>query len=72
MRLFNPLNNPLLKYNNKGVICIHRIKEEFVRQLYQLKQKEKRPITHLANEAIEQYLKSKSLIKRGESNDRRT
>ena len=49
-----------------------RIKEEFVRQLYQLKQKEKRPITHLANEAIEQYLKSKSLIQRGESNDRRT
>lgn len=33
-----------------------KIKEEHVRDLYRLKQKVKRPITHLANEAIEQYL----------------
>ena len=36
-----------------------KIKEEFVRMLYQLKQIEKRPITHLANEAIEKYLGEK-------------
>lgn len=36
-----------------------KIKEELVRQLYQLKLIEKRPITHLANEAIIIYLSQK-------------
>lgn len=36
-----------------------KIKEELVRQLYQIKQIEKRPITHIANEAIKTYLKHK-------------
>lgn len=41
-----------------------KIKPQHVRALYQLKQLVKRPMTHLANEAIAQYLKniSKELI----------
>lgn len=36
-----------------------KIKEEQVRQLYQLKLLEKRPMTKLVTEALEQYLKLK-------------
>lgn len=38
-----------------------KIREPLVRELYQLKQREKKPITRLANEAIEIYLKQKSI-----------
>ena len=50
-----------------------KIKEQHVRSLYLLKQIVKRPITHLANEAIEQYLKniSKEIILIKENNDER-
>lgn len=37
-----------------------KIDEALVRQLYQLKQVERRPMTLLANEAIQQYLTNKS------------
>jgi predicted transcriptional regulator len=33
-----------------------QIKGDLVRRLYQLKQKEKRPMTRLVNEAITEYL----------------
>ena len=50
-----------------------KIKEQHVRSLYLLKQIVKRPITHLANEAIEQYLKniSKEIIQTKEYSDER-
>lgn len=38
-----------------------KIKEDYVRQLYLLKQIEKRPMTRLVNEAIAQYLLTKQL-----------
>lgn len=51
-----------------------KIKEEHVRDLYRLKQIVKRPITHLANEAIEQYLNKIQNLKQEEkevkTNDR--
>ena len=37
-----------------------KIKEELVRKLYQLKQQTHRPMTSLANEAIENYLEQAS------------
>lgn len=41
-----------------------KIKEEYVSLLWHLKQKIKKPITHLANEAIAEFLtKHQSLIK---------
>jgi predicted transcriptional regulator len=36
-----------------------QIKGDLVRRLYQLKQKEKRPMTRLVNEAIIEYLEKK-------------
>ncbi|MEO8231489.1 MAG: hypothetical protein ABI638_04360 [Ignavibacteriota bacterium] len=50
-----------------------KIKEQHVRALYLLKQQVKKPITHLANEAIEQYLKnlSKELIQTKENDNER-
>jgi len=36
-----------------------RIKGDLVRRLYQLKQKEKRPMTRLVNEAVIEYLEKK-------------
>ena len=50
-----------------------KIKEQHVRSLYQLKQIVKRPITRLANEAIEQYLKniSKEIIQTKENENER-
>ena len=38
-----------------------KIKEEYVRRLYQLKLREGKPITTLANEAISAYLSKKAL-----------
>ncbi|MFZ1290200.1 MAG: hypothetical protein WAR79_08915 [Melioribacteraceae bacterium] len=35
------------------------LSEELIRKLYQLKQVEKRPMTVLINEAVEQYLNNK-------------
>jgi len=50
-----------------------KIKEQHVRALYLLKQQVKKPITHLANEAIAQYLKniSKDVIQQKENNNER-
>jgi len=39
-----------------------KIKEPLVRALYQLKQKEHKPITVLANEAIAEYLINKQKL----------
>ena len=36
-----------------------QIKGDLVRRLYQLKQKEKRPMTRLVNEAVTEYLEKK-------------
>lgn len=36
------------------------LKEEYVRKLYQLKLVEKKPMTKLLNEAVEQYLSTKT------------
>ena len=36
-----------------------QIKGDLVRRLYQLKQKEKRPMTRLVNEAVIEYLEKK-------------
>ena len=36
-----------------------KIKGDLVRRLYQLKQKEKRPMTRLVNEAVTEYLEKK-------------
>ena len=36
-----------------------QIKGDLVRRLYQLKQKEKRPMTRLVNEAVVEYLEKK-------------
>ncbi len=48
-----------------------KIKEDLVRKLYLLKQLEKKPITVLANEAINEYLNKKPLLIRKEyDNDR--
>lgn len=33
-----------------------KVKEEFVRKLYQLKQLNKKPMTRMVNEAVEDYL----------------
>ena len=33
-----------------------KIRENYVRQLYLLKQADKRPMTQMVNEAVEQYL----------------
>lgn len=38
------------------------IKDELIRKLYQLKLKEKRPMTKLINEAVEQYLSTKQSL----------
>ena len=46
-----------------------KIKEDHVRKLYQLKQVEKRPMTKLVSEAIEQYLKLKLSNKGGQRNE---
>ena len=43
-----------------------KIKEEHVKDLYRLKQIVKRPITHLANEAIEHYLNKIQKLKQEE------
>ena len=39
------------------------VKEELIRKLYQLKLVEKRPMTKLINEAVEQYLSTKQSFK---------
>jgi predicted transcriptional regulator len=44
-----------------------KIDEALVRQLYHLKQVERRPMTLLANEAIQQYLTNKSFKIRKEA-----
>ena len=49
-----------------------KIKEEHVRELYRLKQILKRPITHLANEAIEQYLNKIEMIKQQKEKEVKT
>jgi hypothetical protein len=36
-----------------------KIKGDLIRRLYQLKQKEKRPMTRLVNEAVIEYLEKK-------------
>ena len=36
-----------------------QIKGDLIRRLYQLKQKEKRPMTRLVNEAVTEYLEKK-------------
>ncbi|MHB1687916.1 MAG: hypothetical protein ACYCVH_11130 [Ignavibacteriaceae bacterium] len=48
-----------------------RIKEDYVRQLYQLKQIEKIPMTKMVNEAIAQYLLTKQQQSRKENSDER-
>ena len=48
-----------------------KIKEELVRKLYLLKQIEQRPITVLANEAINQYLNKKPQLNRKEYKNER-
>lgn len=50
-----------------------KIKEHHVRALYLLKQQVKKPITHLANEAIAQYLNniSKEMIQTKVNNNER-
>ncbi len=43
-------------------ICLSyspQIKGDLIRRLYQLKQKEKRPMTRLVNEAVTEYLERK-------------
>lgn len=47
------------------------IRPELVKSLYQLKLKEGRPITKIANEAIEIYLANKLQNEEEESNERR-
>lgn len=42
-----------------------KIKEELVRKLYQLKQQNRKPMTRMVNEAVNEYL-----IKRGSQNGR--
>ena len=37
-----------------------RIKDEHIRTLYKLAKKEKRPMTHVVNEAITEYLKKET------------
>ncbi|MHB8335832.1 MAG: hypothetical protein ACYDEE_00245 [Ignavibacteriaceae bacterium] len=49
-----------------------KIKENYVRQLYQLKKIEKRPMTRLVNEAIAQYLLTKHQTRKEQPNDRRS
>ena len=49
-----------------------RIKEGYVRQLYQLKQIEKVPMTKMVNEAIAQYLLTKHQTRKEQPNDRRS
>lgn len=50
-----------------------KIDEALVRQLYQLKQVEHRPMTLLANEAIQQYLLNKlSNINKEKTDDNET
>jgi len=46
------------------------VKEELIRKLYQLKLVEKRPMTKLINEAVEQYLSTKQPIKLEVTNGR--
>ena len=36
-----------------------RLKGDLIRRLYQLKQKEKKPMTRLVNEAVSEYLERK-------------
>jgi len=49
-----------------------KIKENLVRELYQLKQTVHKPMTELANEAISEYLKKKQpLIIKEQNDDRR-
>ena len=48
------------------------LSEELIRKLYQLKQVEKRPMTVLINEAVEQYLNNKSNNIRRENNEKET
>ncbi|MGD1007304.1 MAG: hypothetical protein ABR980_08765 [Ignavibacteriaceae bacterium] len=58
----------------KGIFIYNpKIRAEYVRQLYLLKQADNRPMTQLANEAIEQYLLNKQQKKQTKenSNDRR-
>jgi hypothetical protein len=43
-----------------------KVKEELVRELYQLKQLNKKPMTNMVNEAVTEYL-----IKQGENNNGR-
>jgi hypothetical protein len=40
-----------------------KVKEELVRELYQLKQQNRKPMTNMVNEAVTEYL-----IKRGNKN----
>ena len=47
-----------------------QIKGDLVRRLYQLKQKEKRPMTRLVNEAVIEYLERKEKVENGEERKR--
>lgn len=49
----------------------HRVKESHVKALYRLKQIVRKPMTHLVEDAIEQYLKqlSNELIKEMENKE---
>ena len=47
-----------------------QIKGDLVRRLYQLKQKEKRPMTRMVNEAVTEYLKKKE-VENGKEKEQR-
>ena len=47
------------------------IKGDLVRRLYQLKQKEKRPMTRLVNEAVLEYLERKEKDENGKEEKQR-
>jgi predicted transcriptional regulator len=47
-----------------------RLKGDLIRRLYQLKQKEKKPMTILVNEAVEQYLERKENGKQKDDTNR--
>ena len=42
-----------------------RLKGDLIRRLYQLKQKEKKPMTRLVNEAVTEYLERKENDEKG-------
>ena len=39
-----------------------QIKGDFIKRLYQLKQKEKKPMTKMVNEAVTEYLERKEYV----------